>query len=137
MDIETMMKIMNDARIESAGNLTIGKMLKKLNQFSNDDKVLFTNGKFYGGGWDSYRGYYEDFALGCSDEDQGFNTVGNIKEALNDALEAGIMYGYKGGEFSITDDTLVWFARYGCTEDMIVDVQKINESIYIITKENE
>lgn len=135
--IEQLMKVMSDARKQSAGNLAIGEMLKKLNNFNDDEKVTFSDGKFFDGTYDSYRGYYEDMYLGWDDEDKGFNTVGQLKETLNKALDDGGMTGYKGGEFSINNSTLVWFSNYGSTGDMIVDIQKINGEIYVITKEDE
>lgn len=47
------------------------------------------------------------------------------------------MYGYKGGEFSINNDTVVWFSTYGAIGYMIIDVQKINGTIFVITKEED
>jgi len=91
---------------------------------------------FFDGDFGSYRGYYEDLYIGRSDKDEGFDTVGQIKAALDKALDVGVMHGYKGGEFSISDNTLVWFSSYGDCGDMIVDVQKINGDIFIITKED-
>jgi len=136
MDIQAMLKMMHDARKSSATNLTIGEMLNKLNQFDDDENVVFTNEMFFDGTWGSYRGYYEDMYIGCRFDDKGLNTVGNIKNTLMEALETGIMEGYKGGEYSVNNDTLVWFARYGSTGDMIVDVKKLNGTIFIITKED-
>lgn len=136
MDVQKLLNIMNNSRKQNAGNLTIGEMLKKLESFDDDEKVTFSDGKFFDGTYGSYRGNYEDLYIGWYDEDHGFNTVGHLKESLNKALNDGGMTGYKGGEFGIYTDTLVWFATYGSCGDMIIDIQKINNEIYVITKED-
>lgn len=134
-DFQSLSKLISEARKMSAGNLTIGQMLNKLNAFDDDVRFTFTNGKYFDGTYDSYRGYYEDLYIGYSDDDKGFNYVGKLKQVLNKALDDGEMYGYKGGEYSINNDTLVWLAQYGCTGEMVVDIQKLGEEIYIIVKE--
>ena len=137
--IKTLLNQIDKERIENADNLTIGELFSKLNQFEDSERVTFSNGRFFDGTYDSYRGYYKDLYIGFEDEDMGFNTVGKIKEVLNKALDDGEMEGYKGGEFSIEQDTLVWFATYGTTyeAEMIVDVIKVDDNILIITKEDE
>jgi len=137
MDIEKLMKIMSDARKNGAGNLTIRGMLDKLNNFDDNEKVTLPDGKFFDGTADSYRGYYEDMYLGYCYEDLGHNTVGSLKQILTDALLTAEMTGYKGGEFPIEDDTLLWLASYGRCGDMIIDIQKINDAIIVITKEDD
>lgn len=136
MNIESIIKLMKDTRIENATNLTIGEAIQKLNSFSESDKLLFSNGHYFDGTYDSYRGYYEDMYIGWDDEDKGFNTVGKLKEVLNDALDVGVMIGYKGGEFSIAEDTLLWFSTYGDTGYTIVDIQEFNGQIFVVVKED-
>lgn len=137
MDIQSLLNSISDVRKNSAGNLTIGDMLSKLDQFNDDETVTFSNGAYFDGSFGSYRGYYEDMYLGFDKENQGFNTVGDIKNALESALNKGEMMGYKGGEYSIDVDTLLWSASYGCCGDMVVDVLKLSDKIYVITKEDE
>lgn len=137
MYIQSLLNSISDVRKNSAGNLTIGDMLEKLDQFNDDETVTYSNDAYFDGSFGSYRGYYEDMYLGFDKEDLGFNTVGHLKKALETALDKGAMTGYKGGEFSIDVDTLLWSASYGCTGDMIVDVLKLSDKIYVITKEDE
>lgn len=80
MDIQDLFDMFNDIRKSSTGILTTGEMLKKLEMFNDNEQVIFSNGKFFDGTYDSYRGYYEDLYLGFDDEDRGFNTVGNLKK---------------------------------------------------------
>lgn len=137
MDLQALFDIYKQARKQNAGNLTIGQMLNKLNEFEGNEKVVFSNEEFFDGTWDSYRGYYEDMYLGSSRSDEGLNTVNELRKTLLNALDRGSMQGYKGGDFSVNNDTLVWFSTYGSTGDMIVDVVKINGQIVVITKEDE
>jgi hypothetical protein len=137
MDIKSLLNSISDVRKNSAGNLTIGDMLTKLDQFNDDETVTYSNGAYFDGSFGSYRGYYEDMYLGFDREDQGCNTVGHLKTALESALSHGEMTGYKGGEFSIEEDTLLWSASYGCIGDMVVDVLKLSDKVYVITKEDE
>lgn len=119
-------------------NLTIEELLEKLDKYDDDKVFKFSNGKFFNGDFDSYRGYYKDLCIGYSDEDQGFNTVGKLKEVLSKALKQGVMYGYKGGEYPITLKTLVWLSNYREVSDyMIVDVLELEGQLYIIIKEEE
>jgi hypothetical protein len=137
MDMQSVVKMVSDIRKQSAGNLTIGKILDKINGFDGKETFALTNNKYLTGEFDSYRGYYEDLALEYHEEDTGFNTIEQLKRLLNNALQAKKMYGYKGGGFSITKDTLVWVANYSHLGEMIIDIQKINDSIIVITKEEE
>lgn len=132
--METFMKIFSDMRKSNAGNLTLGELEDKIQQFNDDEKFVLSNGVYLTGEFDSYRGYYEDLYFEFSNEDQGFNTIGQLKETINKAYEQGIMEGYKGGEFPIQDNTLVWVSTYSCSGDMIIDIQKINGTIVLIVK---
>lgn len=116
--------------------LSIGEALTKLEEFDDTDEVIFSNGDYFDGDCGSYRGYYKDLYIGHDDKDNGFSTIGHLKEALNKALDEGEMYGYKGGEFPIDNDTLIWSAYYGSTGEMVVDIKKIDGRVYIITKED-
>jgi hypothetical protein len=128
---------LQEERVESADNLTIGEFLEKLNQFDDNEKVVFSNGKHFDGTYDSYRGYYQDLYIGISDSDVGLDAVGSIKKTLNEALECGEMTGYKGGDFSIHEGTLVWFSTYGSTGDneMITDVQEVDGIVVVVLTE--
>lgn len=132
-----MLKMVSEMRKSSAGNLSIGDMLGKLSNFEDSREFKFSNGKYLDEDYGSYRGYYEDFYIEYSDEDKGLNTIGKLKEILNKGLDEGEMQGYKGGDFLITPDTLVWLASYGCCGDMIVDILDVSGQVFIIVKEED
>ena len=81
----------------------------------------------------SYRGYYEDLALGYTDEYQKEDTT---VEALLKILEEAVgktYTGYKGGDFYMDENTALWVANHSESGGTaIVDV--IDCSYYIILK---
>lgn len=76
----------------------------------------FSNGVFLDGDYDSYRGHYKDLALSFSTVDHGYNTAGKMMSILTGALAFGSMQGWKGGDYPITPNTLVWLGNQGTTE---------------------
>lgn len=139
MDILKAIQIMNDARIDSAGNLNIGELMQKVDKYNDETPFKFTTDRFLDDEFDSYRGYYVDMYLGYSDTDKGFNTIGHLRRILNNALDQGEMVGYKGGDYSINNETLLWLGSYGTSSDglMIVEVIEVNGEVYIVTKEDD
>lgn len=58
----------------------------------------------------SYRGYYEQLAF----EPDEHVAVGDMLKSAREALGA-VYDGYKGGHYTMTEDTQCWLAEYGCT----------------------
>ena len=138
MDLfERMMEKMNKERIENSKNLTLGALLERLSNFEDYKEIILSTGDFLKNSYDSYRGYYEDISIEPSTDNEDNMTVGKLEELVNKALSDGIMYGYKGGEFGIESSTLVWVAFYGCTGQMLVDIQEIDGKVVAITKYEE
>lgn len=135
-DIRRMLDVMDAARIDSALNLTVGSLLRKLDSLSADTEIMLSNGAHLNGEWGSYRGYYDDLALEPAEDGGEFiYTAGTIKEMLNDALCIGEMTGYKGGTFFITEDTLLWLSSYGeASGNALVDFIDIQGQWYLIVK---
>lgn len=119
-------------------HLTVEEVLNEMGKYSETEKIILSNGMFLDGSFDSYRGYYDHLAIDFSENDKGMNTVGGFKGILKKALYVGVMCGYKGGEYSISDDTPVWFAHYGTTSgsEMIVGIERMEDGIRIVTKED-
>lgn len=131
-----MLDAVDDARVSSALNLTIGSLLKKMDGISDDAEFQLTNGAHLNGFWDSYRGYYSDLAFApAKDGEDHVYTFWALREMLNDALAQGTMTGYKGGEYPITEDTLLWLSPYGTASgDVLVDLLDIQGQWYLIVK---
>ncbi|MCA1021540.1 hypothetical protein [Halobacillus litoralis] len=134
---EKLLERVNELRIDAADNLSIGDLHGELSKYNDDREIIIDDGTFFDGEFDSYRGYYQDLALGFEWKDQELNTVGSLKEMLEKALKIGGMHGYKGGNYRITPDTLVWLANYGSCGKMIVDLKEIEGRLILITKEDD
>jgi hypothetical protein len=82
---------------------------------------------------DSYRGYYDQLALGYANELTNI-TVGDLKKMLEHSI--GKTYtGYKGGEYTMYDSTHVWVANSGeAGGTAIIDIEEIGCYVTIITK---
>jgi hypothetical protein len=133
MNIREFFKIYTEIKESTAGRLDIADLLGKLNQFEDDEKIEFTNGKFLNGDYDSYRGYYDNLYFEYSYEDNGFNTIGDFKKIINEALDEGTMEGYKGGDYPIDESTFTWLGSYSSSEGYeILDVKKIDGIIFVI-----
>lgn len=70
----------------------------------------------------SYRGYYDQLALGfTTDQDQ----AASVEDILKKCKEAdgSIFQGYKGGDYVMTRETNLWLSNYGtCSSCRIVGV---------------
>lgn len=84
----------------------------------------------------SWRGVYAELAL--SHEKEGSPLIStNLIKILEEAIGATYT-GYKGGEFKMSKDTLVWVDNYGeYTDTIITKVKKVGEQIIIYTHEQE
>ena len=84
--------------------LTVGEVLQILEEMPSN-KVA-KNGW---DGWFSDRGFYEVLAL----QPVRHVNVESMIQVLEAALEAGVMTGYKGGEYPITKDTSCKIGQWG------------------------
>jgi len=150
-DILKMIQRMSEERIENADNLTVGALLEQLESFEENKKLRLSTGEFFNlnGEFDSYRGYYEDLAIEKEvvSDDSASSTVFDFKKILNNALKQGEMCGYKGGDYSINESTLVWFGSYGTTggslkivgvyEIQDLEAPGLSDCVYVDVQEDE
>lgn len=111
IDLQKMLNVMMEQKREdrSKYHLTLGKLIKRLEQMPPQQKILTSDGQGIKG-LSSYRGYYSDLAL----HPVG-GPVWTAAQLLREA-QAVInteLTGYKGGEFLMTKDTPLWLASYG------------------------
>ena len=82
--------------------------------------------------FDSYRGYYDDLALGyiAKDyyEENKDDEIHTVKDFLEEAKRClgKTFYGWKGGEFIMDKNTPLWVANSGHTSNFVID--RIEES---------
>lgn len=147
-DMHTMMELIGqkieaevDVQLFKMGALPLGEFISKLKKFDSNYNVYV---KYEGTPMGvhmlhSYRGFYRMLALEPTEK---FETVRELSYTLYDANDA-IFTGYKGGEYSMDEDSWLFISPYGEASRMaITDVVEdpdhpINErsSVQIITKE--
>lgn len=90
-------------------HFNLGRLIEFLS--SRNPETIVKNG--FGAGM-SYRGYYDCLAF----EPVKNTTYGQMLEHAMAAMNTTYQ-GYKGGDFTMTGDTLVYIAEYGCCGDEI------------------
>jgi hypothetical protein len=83
-------------------HLTIGQAYAVLRLLPPDWEVPFRRGG------DSYRGFYDRFAI-----EAGQSPAQEVADYLTEDVVGKTFTGYKGGEFTMTADTLLYCADYG------------------------
>ena len=119
-DIQAMFNEIMELRREdrSKYHLTLGKLIKRLENMSPRKKILTADGQGIGG-LSSYRGHYSDLALHPVD---GFDwTAGLLLREAKCVINTELT-GYKGGKFLMTKDTPLWLAMYGNLGPAIIDL---------------
>lgn len=121
--------------------LSIGELYDKLERLPKETIVMLGDDRYFDSksenAFDSYRGYYEECMLEPTRDKEALqhSTVGNLLHTLDKALECGVMEGYKGGDFKVSDNTLVNIAYYGCSGSKAINVVTIDDVAYIVTKD--
>ncbi len=133
MDIQKMFDAMSAMDRNTRGNyhVTVGSLITALTKADGALPVVFDDGTPVGDG-NSYRGYYEDFALRDGDKD---STVAELLTYMREKVLGQEFYGYKGGDFIMGEDTPLWRASYGSCGPAIVDAKEIGGKLVLITKE--
>lgn len=100
--------------------LNLGELIDLLKKRPKKEPVRFDFGWLVPTKCDSYRGYYEDLAIGFSEERVYPDpTVAVVLKDLQAAVGKEFM-GYKGGEYRMTRKSRVWAANYGNTSDTAI-----------------
>lgn|SRR6185312_6064336 len=118
-------------------HLTLQDLIDRLEDFPDNELLYTAAGHILDGSLASYRGIYSDLSMGYHDENYYFDepkiTVGEFYSKLTYVI-GDVMYGYKGGEFTMTQDTLCWLSRYNENSGlMIVGVEEIEGRVYLMT----
>lgn len=114
---------------------TIDQILEFLQELSSN-KPIKTNIPYYENVANEYgsdRGNYQNLylKLGSNADNIDSETLINL---LNNALDDGVMYGYKGGEFDIHEDTLVTLGSYGNVGKYIIDIKEEDDCVRLIAE---
>ncbi len=98
---------------EEAGQMTLGRFIVALEGVPQDALIRFDVGGNPGEPL-SYRGYYSDLAFGY--DGPPATTVADVLTEARAAMGRGFE-GYKGGNYIMHENTLVWVASYGTSSD--------------------
>lgn len=113
--------------------ITLGDLIAALQKAPENVPVYFDWCYMRPTDFNSYRGYYEDLALGYADTPHTRVTAGELLERAESAVGT-YMEGYKGGDFKMTKKTVLWVANYGrSTGWAIVGIEADEYSITLKT----
>lgn len=102
---------------------TLGQLITKLTSCDKDKEVWFGfEFAIPSGRIDSYRGFYEDLALGWTTLDRPESVSIKVKDLIT-ILQGAVgktFTGYKGGTYRMPLDTPLWVANSGHTGSTII-----------------
>ena len=96
--------------------MTLGSLIDQLKARPQDQPVVFEFGRMQPTSINSYRGYYDQLALGFEmpSWDAKDATVATLLGLCQD-VDGKVLEGYKGGDYLMGRDTEVWVANWGET----------------------
>lgn len=129
------------AKRKATGQLTIGQIISKCEILPNLPIMIVSkssakyNGK-YPKKTHSYRGYYDELAI---DTGSKAISLSSFLDEMRSSLRR-IYGGWKGGDYSMCEDTFVWLSEPGEASQVIVTdvhLSSSGESIYLCVKQLE
>lgn len=115
--------------------MRLGAMIDMLKAMPQHENVFYDFGNIEPTTLDSYRGYYDQLALGYNDD--GSREPITVATLLADCEQAvGRTYsGYKGGDYTMDRATPVWVANYGRSNSTaIVGIREVSYGVVIDTR---
>ena len=109
MNVTDLMKQVNLMLIDNAAKrmMNLGSFIKSLEEISPDMSIRMDFSYDGPGKMDSYRGFYSHLSLmGTTDN----ATVGSVLEDARSAM-GSTFSGYKGGDYTMDENTPIWWAR--------------------------
>lgn len=131
MDMQKLIEAMGTAarNERSHYHLTLGGMIAALEKVTPDTAVEFDRG---GAPTDphSYRGYYSDLSFETGPATTAGELLKICREALGSTYES-----YKGGDFTMAENTPLWAASYGCCGPAIIAATVSGSRMILVTKD--
>ena len=121
--IDQKIKQARQERLLQNDQLTLGQIIQKIEGLADKTATIQYDFEYYfPKSIDSWRGSYDELALdihsGGGNELTALQFIDILKEAIDNTYT-----GYKGGEFTMSEETPVWVANYGNSGNTaVVDV---------------
>lgn len=120
--ISSQCKSMRQADFNKTSQSTLGEFILKLEAVEDKtNNIYFEFGGLNPTTFRSYRGYYDELALGFDQESSSMTVqelLDHSKSVIGQTFE-----GYKGGDFTMSKNTPIWAANYSHSSDtMIIDI---------------
>lgn len=120
--INDTLKARRSESLAKSDQLTLGEIILKVEAIiknkeeivkrcNNEPTVVFDFEHLHPNSIDSWRGSYEELALGFTDEGKEM-TITEFLKMLKDTL-GKTLTGYKGGDYLMSKHTPIWVANYG------------------------
>jgi len=109
--VDAICRVKRDEALKHSAQLTIGELIAKLESCRLDDAVVFDFDNMHPTGIGSWRGAYEELAMGYDDKGE-VGTVAIVLGWLTNAI-GRTFEGYKGGSYIMGKRTPVWADNYG------------------------
>jgi len=110
--------------------MTLGALIQQLASCAPNADVRFDFCGFVPKGLASYRGYYDQLALGYANCQDERTTVEKLLTELRGAV-GKTFHGYKGGNYKMTLETEVWVSPYNEASGTRID-HVIVEGDYLV-----
>jgi hypothetical protein len=128
MDLQAIVDIMmaanREERMKTSPQLSLGEIILKLENITDDTKPVVFDFGHRPTGFGSWRGSYCELALGHAQAPAALTTAQLLHAAKE--VNGKTLEGYKGGDFYMSRRTPVWVANYG--ECRVHDTYKGNEA---------
>lgn len=111
--------------------MKLGDLIKALEREEKDSPVQYDFCNFVPGKLDSYRGIYTDLALGYSENGQA--TVGDLLAECRQAV-GRVYVGWKGGDYSMDENTTVWVAEPGRSSGTAISEVRGGWPVVLVTE---
>jgi hypothetical protein len=119
--------------VKSFEQKTLGELIDLLKQRDPDEKVRYDFGHFCPTTLDSYRGYYDDLALGIDDLAwDEYPTARGLVAELESAI-GKTFTGWKGGDYVMDRETPMWAANPGYSHGTAITGLAESRGITVIT----
>lgn len=130
MDIQALFDVISRSakQTRSSYHLTLGKLIAALESAPQDAVVRLDGGGFPAGPH-SYRGYYEDLSFEPADGEPP--AVAAFLSTCR-GVHGRTLTGYKGGDFLMGDDAVLWVAEYGRSSGLAMTGVSLDKGVFTI-----